>query len=39
MTTMPDDLLDPRSTAFWKALLGVASLAVCIGLGALILHL
>jgi len=39
MTTRPDELLNPRSTAFWKALLGVASLAVCIGLAALILRL
>tara|TARA_B100001939_G_scaffold159389_1_gene137684 strand:- start:898 stop:1017 length:120 start_codon:yes stop_codon:yes gene_type:complete len=39
MATRPDDLLNPRSTAFWKALLGVASLAVCIGLAALILKL
>ncbi len=39
MATRPDELLNPRSTAFWKALLGVASLAVCIGLAALILRL
>ena len=39
MATWPDELLNPRSTAFWKALLGVASLAVCIGLAALILRL
>ena len=39
MTTRPDELLNHRSTAFWKALLGVASLAVCIGLAALILRL
>ena len=39
MATRPDELLNPSSTAFWKALLGVASLAVCIGLAALILRL
>ena len=39
MASRPDELLNPRSTAFWKALLGVASLAVCIGLAALILRL
>ena len=39
MASRPDELLNSRSTAFWKALLGVASLAVCIVLAALILRL
>ena len=36
---MPDDLLNPRSTAFWRALLGIVSLGVGIGLAALILKM
>ncbi|AII42908.1 hypothetical protein KR100_05940 [Synechococcus sp. KORDI-100] len=34
---MNQDFFNPRSTAFWRALLGIVSLVVGIGLGALIL--
>ena len=33
------NFLDPQDKAFWRALLGVLSLGVCIGLAALILRL
>ena len=36
---MGKNLLDPQDKAFWRALLGVISLGVCIGLAALILRL
>ena len=36
---MGQDIFNPRTTAFWKAIIGVVSLAVGIGLGALILKL
>lgn len=36
---MGKNLLDPQDKAFWRALLGVISLGVCIGLAALILKL
>ena len=36
---MTDDIFNPRSKAFWRAVLGVVSLAVGIGLGALILRM
>ena len=36
---MAGNLLDPQDKAFWRALLGVISLGVCIGLAALILKL
>ncbi len=34
---MNQDFFNPRSTTFWRALLGFVSLVVGIGLGALIL--
>jgi len=36
---MGKNFLDPKDKAFWRALLGVLSLGVCIGLAALILRL
>ena len=36
---MGKNVLDPQDKAFWRALLGVMSLGVCIGLAALILKL
>ena len=36
---MGKNFLDPQDKAFWRALLGVISLLVCIGLEALILRL
>ena len=36
---MGKNFLDPKDKAFWRALLGVLSLEVCIGLAALILRL
>jgi len=33
------NLLDPQQKAFWRALLGVVSLGISIGLAALILKL
>ncbi len=36
---MGKNFLDPKDKAFWRALLGVISLGVCIGLAALILKL
>jgi hypothetical protein len=36
---MGKNVLDPQEKAFWRALLGVISLGVCIGLAALILKL
>ena len=36
---MAKNLLNPQDKAFWRALLGVISLGVCIGLAALILRL
>ncbi len=36
---MVKNFLDPKDKAFWRALLGVLSLGVCIGLAALILRL
>lgn len=36
---MSQDFFNPRSTAFWRALLGIVSLGVGIGLAALILKM
>ena len=36
---MGKNFLDPQDKAFWRALLGVISLGICIGLAALILKL
>ena len=36
---MGKNFLDPKDNAVWRALLGVLSLVVCIGLAALILRL
>ena len=36
---MNQDFFNPRSTAFWRALLGIVILVVGIGLGALILKM
>ena len=36
---MTQDFFNPRSTAFWRALVGIVSLVVGIGLGALILKM
>ena len=36
---MGKNFLDPKDKAFWRALLGVLSLGVCISLAALILRL
>jgi|TARA_A100001011_G_scaffold322989_1_gene344646 hypothetical protein len=36
---MNQDFFNPRSTAFWRALLGIVSLGVGIGLAALILKM
>lgn len=36
---MGQDFFNPRSKDFWRAILGVISLAVGIGLGALILRM
>ncbi len=36
---MGQDFFNPRTKDFWKAILGVVSLAIGIGLGALILKM
>ena len=36
---MNQDFFNPRSTAFWRALLGIVSLGVGIGLAAVILKM